>query len=58
MKALYSLSRKQKLFMARTPLICRMFVIVHFLSFAKIRSCCQSPIQFYSWLDLNHDKLR
>ena len=30
MKALYSLSRKQKLFMARTSLSCRMFVIVYF----------------------------
>ena len=57
MKALYSLSRKQKLFMARTSLICSMFVVLYFLSFAKICPFFQSPIQFYSWLDLNHDKL-
>ena len=44
--------------MARTSLICRMFVIVYFLSFAKIGPRFQSPIQSYSWLDLNHDKLR
>ena len=44
--------------MARTSLICRMFVIVYFLSFAKIGPCFPSPIQSYSWLDLNHDKLR
>ena len=43
--------------MARTSLICRMLVIVYFLSFAKIGPCFQSPIQIYSWLDLSHDKL-
>ena len=58
MKVLYSLSRKQKLFMARTSLIWRMFVIVYFLSFAKIGPFFQSPVQSYSWVDLNHDKLR
>ena len=45
MKAIYSLSQKQKPLMARTPLICRMFVIVYFLSFAKIGPYFQSPIQ-------------
>ena len=44
--------------MARTSLIWRMFVIVYFLSFAKIGPFFQSPIQSYSWVDLNHDKLR
>ena len=44
--------------MARTSLIWRMFVIVYFLSFAKIGPFFQSPIQRYSWVDLNHDKLR
>jgi len=43
--------------MAKTSLISRMFV-VYFLSFAKIVPRFQSPIQSYSWLDLNHDKLR
>ena len=58
MKALYSLSRKQKLFMARTSLSCRVFVTKYFLSFAQIGLCFQSPIQFYSWPDLSHDELR